>query len=67
MLYIESWKDFYASFIPSITLEQFGFIEFLHTHSWHGETGLMRMIDEDEVGLNEKPEDTRYIKKITSK
>ena len=23
--------------------------------------------DEDEVGLNEKPEDTRYIKKITSK
>ena len=32
------------------------------THSW-----LMRMIDEDEVGLKEKPEDTRYIKKITSK
>ena len=27
----------------------------------------MRMIDEDEVGLKEKPEDTRYIKKITSK
>ena len=25
----------------------------------------MRMIDEDEVGLTEKPEDTRYIKKIT--
>ena len=25
----------------------------------------MRMIDEDEVGLKEKPEDTRYIKKIT--
>ena len=24
----------------------------------------MRMIDEDEVGLKEKPEDTRYIKKI---
>ena len=23
--------------------------------------------DEDEVGLKEKPEDTRYIKKITSK
>ena len=27
----------------------------------------MRMIDEDEVGLKEKPEDTRYIKHITSK
>ena len=27
----------------------------------------MRMIDEDEVGLKEQPEDTRHIKKITSK
>ena len=27
----------------------------------------MRMIDEDEVGLKEKPEDTRYSKKITLK
>ena len=27
----------------------------------------MRMIDEDEVGLKEKAEDTRYIKMITSK
>ena len=25
------------------------------------------LYDEDEVGLKEKPEDTRYIKKITSK
>ena len=25
------------------------------------------VLDEDEVGLEEKPEDTRYIKKITSK
>ena len=24
----------------------------------------MRMIDKDEVGLKEKPEDTRYIKKL---
>ena len=24
----------------------------------------MRMIDEDEVGLKEKPEDNRYIKKV---
>ena len=38
---------------------------FLHTHSW------LNWVDEDdeedEVGLKEKPEDTRYIKKITSK
>ena len=32
-----------------------------------GYTEYMRMIDEDEVGLKEKPEDTRYIKNITSK
>ena len=30
-------------------------------------THSMRMIDEDEVGLKEKPEDTRCIEKITSK
>ena len=46
----------------------FDFIEcftttFLRTHSW------LNWVDEDddEVGLKEKPEDTRYIKKITSK
>ena len=48
----------------------FDFIEcfmstFLHAHSW------LKWVDEDddevEVGLKEKPEDTRYIKKITSK
>ena len=44
----------------------FDFIEcfttFLRTHSW------LNWIDEDdEVDLKEKPEDTRYIKKITSK
>ena len=46
----------------------FDFIEcftttFLHAHSW------LNWVDEDddEVGLKEKPEDTRYIKKITSK
>ena len=34
-----------------------------------GYTGSMRMIDEDEVGLTEKPEDTMYmyIKKIAWK
>ena len=26
-----------------------------------GYTGSMRMIDEDEVGLSEKPEDTTYV------
>ena len=46
----------------------FDFIEcfkttFLRAHSW------LNWVDEDddEVGLKEKPEDTRYIKKITSK
>ena len=46
----------------------FDFIEcftttFLHTHSW------LNWVDEDdnEVGLKENPEDTRYIKKITLK
>ena len=37
---------------------------FLHTHSW------LNWVDEDddqdEVGLKEKPETTRYIKQITS-
>ena len=49
----------------------FDFIEcftttFLRAHSW------LNWVDEDddeheEVGLKEKPEDTKYIKKITSK
>ena len=34
---------------------------FLRAHSW------LNWVDEDEVGLKKKPEDTRYIKKITSK
>ena len=46
----------------------FDFIEcftttFLRAHSWLNWVDE----DEDEVGLKEKPEDTRYIKKITSK
>ena len=39
----------------------FDFIEcFLHVHSW------LNWVDEDddEVGLKEKPEDTRYIKRL---
>ena len=35
----------------------------LHTHSWQNWIDE----DDDEVGLKEKPLDTRYIKKITSK
>ena len=38
---------------------------FLRTHSWLN--WVDEDDDEDEVGLKEKPEDTRYIKKITSK
>ena len=55
----------------SFKYQRFDFIEcftttFLRAHSW------LNWVDEDddehdEVGLKEKPEDTRYIKKITSK
>ena len=55
----------------SVRAVEFDFIEcftttFLRAHSW------LNWVDEDddehdEVGLKEKPEDTRYIKKITSK
>ena len=38
---------------------------FLRAHSWLN--WVYEDDDEDEVGLKEKPEDTRYIKKITSK
>ena len=53
-----------------ITNHSFDFIEcftttFLHAHSWLN--WVDEDDDEDEVGLKEKPEDTRYIKKITSK
>ena len=47
----------------------FDFIEcftttFLRAHSWLN--WVNEDDDKDEVGLKEKPEDTRYIKKITS-
>ena len=50
------WLDFIECFTTT----------FLRAHSW------LNRVDEDddehdEVGLKEKPEDTRYIKKITSK
>ena len=57
--------------VPATEIHIFDFIEcftttFLRAHSW------LNWVDEDddehdEVGLKEKPEDTRYIKKITSK
>ena len=37
------------------------------THSWLNWVDVDEDDDEDEVGLKVKPEDTRYIKKITSK
>ena len=41
----------------------FDFIEcFLHAHSWLN--WVDEDDDEDEVGLKEKPEDTRYIKRL---
>ena len=56
----------------SAVICRFGFIEFFTTTFQHskltlGKTGSMRMIDEDAVGLKEEPEDTRCIKKTTSK
>ena len=50
--------------------QRFDFMEcftttFLRAHSWLN--WVDEDDDEDEVGLKEKPEDTRYIKKITSK
>ena len=56
--------------LPGIGGFDFDFIEcftttFLRAHSWLN--WVDEDDDEDEVGLKEKPEDTRYIKKITSK
>ena len=47
------WFDFIECFTTTL----------LRAHSW------LNWVDEDddEVGLKEKPEDTRYIKKMTSK
>ena len=49
------WFDFIECFTTT----------FLRAHSWLN--WVDEDDDEDEVGLKEKPEDTRYIKKITSK
>ena len=65
------WPHMYPARFASDKRIYFDFIEcftttFLRAHSW------LNRVDEDddehdEVGLKEKPEDTRYIKKITSK
>ena len=54
----------YWVFVSFIFIECFT-TTFLRAHSWLN--WVDEDDDEDEVGLKEKPEDTRYIKKITSK
>ena len=56
---ISCWVYFWFDFIECFTTT------FLRAHSWLN--WVDEDDDEDEVGLKEKPEDTRYIKKITSK
>ena len=59
------WSDNdYKLFVTFDCIECFT-TTFLHTHSWLN--WVDEDDDEDEVGLKEKPEYTRYIKKITSK
>ena len=52
---MDGWFDFIECFTTT----------FLRAHSWLN--WVDEDDDEDEVGLKEKPEDTRYIKKISSK
>ena len=59
--------SFFACFL-NLLISMFDCIEcfkttFLRAHSWLN--WVDEDDDEDEVGLKEKPEDTRYIKKIT--
>ena len=54
-----SWLNTCFDFIECFTTT------FLRAHSWLN--WVDEDDDEDEVGLKEKPEDIRYIKKITSK
>ena len=63
-------SQLYAKKIDEAEVPIFDLIEcftttFLRAHSWLN--WVDEDDDEDEVGLKEKPEDTRYIKKITSK
>ena len=58
MSMLRQLHDFDFDFIECFTTT------FLRAHSWLN--WVDEDDDEDEVGLKEKPEDTRYIKKITS-
>ena len=63
-------KNYHCFYSYDFFFFDFDFIEcftttFLRAHSWLN--WVDEDDDEDEVGLKEKPEDTRYIKKITSK
>ena len=53
------------SIIYSLDFSECFTTTFLRAHSWLN--WVDEDDDEDEVGLKEKPEDTRYIKNITSK
>ena len=71
MIFWCNWSSKICTYINlQNEIEDFDFIEcftttFLRAHSWLN--WVDEDDDEDEVGLKEKPEDTRYIKKITSK
>ena len=56
---LEGFRNMWFDFIECFTTT------FLRAHSWLN--WVDEDDDEDEVGVKEKPEDTRYIKKITSK
>ena len=54
-MYCHHWFDFIECFMTT----------FMRAHSWLN--WVDEDDDEDEVGLKENPEDTRYIKNSTSK
>ena len=59
------WVELTKHFTDKLHLIECFMTTFLRAHSWLN--WVDEDDDEDEVGLKEKPEDTRYIKKITSK
>ena len=62
----KQWNMFFiCDFILILDFIECFTTTFLRAHSWLN--WVDEDDDEDEVGLKEKPEDTRYIKKIRSK
>ena len=57
----------WPTFSPDLSTIDFYWMFYDHFSARSLLAKLGRHDDEDEVGLKEKPEDTRYIKKITSK